>query len=73
MAFSECTSLTSIYIGNSVNNICDCAFHSCSSLDRVTIPHSVTHIGSFAFYASSLTRVTFGTMSPASDTLPLLR
>ena len=58
-AFSDCSSLTSITIPNSVTSIGDYAFYSCSGLTSVTIPNSVTSIGISAFmYCSGLTSVT---------------
>ena len=48
-AFCNCTGLTSVTIGNSVNSICAHAFEGCSSLTSVTIPNSVTGIGGYAF------------------------
>ena len=60
-AFSDCSSLTSITIGNSVTLIGYEAFSDCSSLTSVTIGNSVTSIGSYAFSGcSSLTSVTIG-------------
>ena len=58
-AFYDCSSLTSVTIGNSVTSIGQYAFAVCSSLTSVTIPNSVTIIGDYAFYrCSSLTSVT---------------
>ncbi len=58
-AFSGCSSLTSVTIGDSVTSICERAFSGCSSLRSVTIGDSVTSIGSSAFYyCTSLTSVT---------------
>ena len=58
-AFSDCTSLTSLTIPNSVTSIGNYAFSSCSSLISLTIPNSVTSIGVDAFKnCSSLTSVT---------------
>ena len=57
-AFSDCTSLTSVTIGNSVTNIGVAAFADCTRLARVTIPDSVTSIGVEAFAKSGLTSVT---------------
>ncbi len=48
-AFSDCSSLTSVTIPNSVTSIGDYAFEDCSSLTSVTIPNSVTSIGNRAF------------------------
>lgn len=43
--FSNCDSLTSVIIPNSVTSIRDYAFSYCSSLKSITIPDSVTSIG----------------------------
>ena len=57
-AFSECTSITSITIPDSVTSI-NYAFYNCSSLTNITIPDSVTSIGYRAFYeCESLTSIT---------------
>ena len=56
-AFSDCTSLTSIVIPNSVTSI-GSAFWGCTSLTSVTIPDSVTSIGWYAFHGcTSLTSI----------------
>ena len=58
-AFSDCSSLTSITIPNSVTSIGDHAFDGCSSLTSVTIPNSVTSIANRCFQdCSSLTSIT---------------
>ena len=49
-AFSDCTSLTSVTIGNGVTSIGDSAFQYCTSLTSIEIPDSVTSIGNSAFY-----------------------
>ena len=60
-AFYNCSSLTSITIGNSVTSIGEYAFYNCSSLTSITIGNSVTSIGEYAFYnCSGLTSVTIG-------------
>ena len=58
-AFSGCTSLTSVTIGNSVTSIGEAAFYGCSGLTSITIPNSVIDIGKSAFSGcNSLTSVT---------------
>ena len=47
--FTDCSSLTSITIPNSVTTIDNFAFRGCSSLTSITIPNSVTSIGEEAF------------------------
>ena len=60
-AFSKCTSLTSVTIGDSVISIGAFAFEECHSLTSVTIGNSVTSIDHHAFfYCSSLENVTIG-------------
>uniref|UniRef100_UPI00404B1E0A leucine-rich repeat protein n=1 Tax=Flavobacterium sp. TaxID=239 RepID=UPI00404B1E0A len=60
-AFSYCSGLTSVSIGNSVTTIGEGAFESCTNLTSVSIGNSVTSIGNFAFYeCSNLTSVTIG-------------
>ena len=59
--FSNCSSLISITIPNSVMNIGSGAFRGCSGLTSITIPNSVTSIGGYAFEDSSgLNSVTIG-------------
>ena len=58
-AFSECGSLISITIPDSVTSIGNYAFKGCSSLTSVTICNGVTFIGIQVFYGcSSLTNIT---------------
>ena len=58
-AFRDCSSLTSVTIGNSVTSIGESAFRDCSSLTSVTIPDDVTSIGSSAFsFCSGLMSIT---------------
>ena len=60
-AFSDCTGLTSVTIGNSVTSIGGSAFRDCTGLTSVTIPDSVTSIGNSAFEGcTGLTSVTIG-------------
>ena len=60
-AFSGCSGLTSVTIGNSVTSIGEGAFSSCSGLTSVTIPNSVESIGSYAFYDCNLKNLIIGT------------
>ncbi len=48
-AFSDCTSLKSVTISESVKSIYRYAFSNCTSLKSVTIPESVKSIGADAF------------------------
>jgi len=58
-AFRNCSSLTSVTLGDRVTSIGEDAFYRCTSLTSVTIPNSVTSIGDRAFSGcSSLTSVT---------------
>lgn len=47
--FSDCISLTSVIIPDSVSNIGYRAFRNCTSLTSVTIGNGVTSIGEMAF------------------------
>ncbi len=48
-AFSGCTGLTSVHIGDSVTSIGNYAFSGCTGLTSVHIGDSVTSIGNYAF------------------------
>ena len=52
-AFSDCSSLTSITIPNSVTKIGERAFYYCSSLTSITLPQSITSISKEAFFRCS--------------------
>jgi phage-related protein len=59
-AFRNCSSLTSIVIGNGVTSIGENAFNGCSSLTSIVIPDGVTSIEEAAFNGcKSLTSITF--------------
>ena len=49
-AFSGCTGLTSIVIGDSVTSIGYGAFEDCTGLTSIVIPDGVTSIDDYAFY-----------------------
>ena len=58
-AFYNCSSLTSVTIGDAVTTIGSSAFRECNSLKSVTIGDAVISIGNYAFYyCSSLKSVT---------------
>jgi hypothetical protein len=54
-AFSNCYSLETITIPNSLTEIGNSAFYCCKNLTSITIPDSVTYIGDSAFYNLGLT------------------
>lgn len=59
-AFSSCSSLTNVTIGNGVTSIGNNAFYGCANIKNITISNSVTSIGSEAFYGcNSLTSLKF--------------
>ncbi len=60
-AFYNCSSLTSVVIGDGVTTIGSSAFYNCNSLTSIEIPNSVETIGNSAFNGcSSLTSVVIG-------------
>lgn len=48
--FSECSSLSAIYIPNGITEIKTSVFYNCISLLSITLPESVTNISDYAFY-----------------------
>ena len=61
LAFYNCSTLTSIEIGNNITSIGQRAFYECSNLKNVAIGNSVTSIGEMSFQGcSSLTNLTIG-------------
>ena len=48
-----CTSLTDVYLGDSLSVISDCMFDFCSNLSVLVIPSSVTRITKYAFSSLS--------------------
>ena len=57
-AFYNCSSLTSVTLGNSVASIGDFAFFNCNHLTSIAIGSSVASIGDFAFKLCKLTDIT---------------
>lgn len=56
--FSECTSLTSVTLPNTLTSIGSCAFYNCNSLASINIPTGVTTLGQKALQnCSSLTGI----------------
>lgn len=49
-AFSECSSLSAIYIPNGITEVKASVFYNCTSLLSITLPESVTNISDYAFY-----------------------
>ena len=66
-SFSECISLNSIGIPNTVIDIGFAAFYDCTSLTSITIPSSVTSIGDKAF--TGCTKLTSITINKASGSI----
>lgn len=68
-AFEDCSELTSVVIGNSVENIGEEAFQGCTSLKNLVIGSGVTTIGAKAFnYCNSLQTVTcLGIVPPVME------
>ncbi len=50
LAFENCSSLTSVDLGNNISVISGGAFYGCSSLTDITVTDKLTKIGSEAFY-----------------------
>ncbi len=65
-AFSNCSSLTSITISDSVTFIGNNAFEGCSSLISIMIPNSVTTIGASAFLGCPIEKATMPTLAIAA-------
>ena len=49
-AFSQCTSIISIEIPDSVTEIGSQAFYQCPNLQRAVLPAKLTDIGTYLFY-----------------------
>ena len=67
-AFSGCSNLTSVTVGNRVTSIGISAFSGCSSLTSVTIGNSVTSINHYTFYnCSNLTSIKWNAKNYSSS------
>ncbi|UZQ50261.1 cadherin-like beta sandwich domain-containing protein [Clostridium kluyveri] len=53
-AFSNCTSLTSVQLPNSIKDIRHYAFYGCTGLNSIIIPKSVNYIGEWVFRGSGI-------------------
>ena len=58
-AFSDCISLPSYVMADSVTSFDESAFYGCTSLSNINIPDGITNIGMYSFrYCSALTSIT---------------
>ena len=53
-AFSGCSSLKTVTLGDSIGSLGDKAFYQCSSLQEIVIPDSVKTVGSYCFSGCSV-------------------
>ena len=63
-AFSHCNSLSSITLPDSLERMESAVFSGCTSLSSITIPSAVTSIGSNCFSGSSVSSITFTSLTP---------
>lgn len=63
-SFNQCTSLSSITLPDSLQTIAGSAFRNCTSLSSITIPSTVTNIGTNCFSGSSVSSITFTSLTP---------
>ena len=68
-AFSECASLTSVTIPNSVTEIGESAFYGCTGISKITIPKTVQTVGSNAFACNDKLEVYVEWEDPSDETL----
>lgn len=61
-AFQNCTTMTTVMLGNKILSIGSYAFEGCKALTSIVIPNAVTSLGGYAFQnCSSMTSVKMGT------------
>ena len=73
-AFSECKSLTSVTLPDSITSIGEYAFSDCTNLTSIIIPNGVTSIGECAFFTcTSLTDVYIPDSVTRIDTNPFVQ
>ena len=59
--FEECTKLTTLNLGSSIENVGDRGFYNCTNITKLTFPNTTKSIGNDAFYnCTSITEVTVG-------------
>lgn len=63
-SFNQCTSLSSITLPDSLQTIAGSAFNKCTSLSSITVPSTVTKIGTNCFSGSSVSSITFTSLTP---------
>lgn len=59
--FEECSRLTTLNLGSSIEEFGDRCFYNCTYITKLTFPNSAKSIGDYAFYnCASITEVTVG-------------
>ena len=59
--FEECSKLTTLNLGSSIEQVGERAFYNCVNITKLTFPNTINSIGSYAFYnCTSITEVTVG-------------
>ena len=56
-AFSGCSSLKTVTLGDSISSLGDKAFYQCTNLQAITIPNTVLSIGTYCFGYLSLSEI----------------
>ena len=74
--FNDCSSITTVKLGDKITYIPSDAFHGCSSMEEVVLGSSIRELGSYCLYSSSgsLKRVYLAAPAPPStSTSPFYR